>query len=181
MAHMRFMAEPEGPNSSNDGLGRRDAELRTTLVAYFRRRAEPAQDIDDLVQEVFLRLSSRGSLDGLENLAGYAVRTAESVLVDRSRRRAVRHHNDHVQFDPERDADEAVGPEQIIAGRQDLAAVVAALMTLPERTRTIFVLRRIEGMRYRDIADRLGLSGSAVEKHMVRASLHLLKLEERRK
>lgn len=178
---MCFMGKSDRSDINNGGLGHGDAELRKTLVVFFRRRGEPPQEIDDLVQEVFLRLSSRTSSDEMENLAGYAVRTAESVLVDRSRRRAVRHHHDHVEFDADRDAGETIGPDRIVAGRQDLAAVVDALMALPERTRAIFVLRRIEGMRYRDIAERLGLSSSAVEKHMVRASLHLLKLEERQK
>ncbi|MDQ0839340.1 RNA polymerase sigma factor [Sphingomonas faeni] len=174
------MSESDRPDSGDAGRGHGDAELRTMLVVFFRRRGEPPQEVDDLVQEVLLRLSSRRSPHEMENLAGYAIRTAESVLVDRSRRRSVRHHHDHVEFDAERDADQAIGPDRIVASRQELAVVVAALSALPERTRTIFVLRRLEGMRYRDIADRLGLSISAVEKHMVRASLHLLKFEERR-
>ena len=45
---------------------------------------------------------------------------------------------------------------------------------MPERTRHVFVLRRIEGLRYQDVAKRLGLSVSAVEKHMQRAMLHLV-------
>lgn len=181
MAQTRSMSKPDHPNIDDSGLGQGDAELRATLVTFFRRRGEPAQDIDDLVQEVFLRLSTRVVQETMENPMGYAIRTAESVLVDRSRRRTVRHHNDHVEFDAERDADESIGPERIVSGRQELARVVVALSALPERTRTIFVLRRLEGMRYRDIGERLGLSISAVEKHMVRASLHLLKLEERQK
>jgi len=41
------------------------------------------------------------------------------------------------------------------------------------RTRTIFILHRLEGRRYRDVAAQLGISVSAVEKHMVRAVQHL--------
>jgi RNA polymerase sigma-70 factor (ECF subfamily) len=61
----------------------------------------------------------------------------------------------------------------ILEARQSLQTAVAALQALPERTRTIFVLRRLEGHAYRDIADQLGISVSAVEKHMVRAVQHL--------
>jgi len=43
-----------------------------------------------------------------------------------------------------------------------LARATAVLLELPERTRVIFVLRRLEGMRYLDIAARLGISVSAV-------------------
>ena len=67
--------------------------------------------------------------------------------------------------------DEAAGDDthRIVAGGQALAEVASVLDALPERTRTIFVLRRIEGMRHKEIALRLGISVSAVEKHVVRA------------
>jgi RNA polymerase sigma factor (sigma-70 family) len=47
------------------------------------------------------------------------------------------------------------------------------LLELPERTRQIFVLRRLEGLSYFEIGRRLGVSVSAVEKHMQRAVRHL--------
>ena len=59
--------------------------------------------------------------------------------------------------------------------RQQLARATAVLLELPERTRVIFVLRRLEGMRLNDIAKRLGISVSAVEKHMQRAITHIMR------
>lgn len=66
-------------------------------------------------------------------------------------------------------------PERVLIGKDRLAEAVAILMELPERPRTVFVLRRIEGLRYKDIAARLGISVSAIERHMKRAVLHLMK------
>jgi RNA polymerase sigma-70 factor (ECF subfamily) len=63
--------------------------------------------------------------------------------------------------------------ERVFLGKEALNRASVALLELPERTRTIFVLRRLEGMRYADVARRLGISVSAVEKHMVRAIAHL--------
>ena len=51
----------------------------------------------------------------------------------------------------------------------DLRHVEAALRSLPERTRQIFLLNRIHGRKYAEIAKAMGLSQSAVEKHMMRA------------
>ena len=143
--------------------------LRAPLTGYFRRRVRQQDDVSDLVQEVFVRVSTRGSFDDIENLRGYLFQVAASVLADRQRRRTVRHQDAHVEFDPERMREPEIGPDRILAGREALAAALAALETMPERTRTIFVLRRLEGLRYLEIATRLGLSVSAVEKHMVRA------------
>ena len=50
----------------------------------------------------------------------------------------------------------------------------AAIERLPERTRTVFLMHRFAGLKYRDIGTRLGISVSAVEKHIARASISLL-------
>ncbi len=132
------------------------------------------------MQEVFLRLSNRGGLDDIANLRGYAFQVAANVLSDRQHRRTVRQMDDHVELDPDHAGDPEIAPDRILAARMELQAAIAALNQLPERTRTIFVLRRLEGMRYLDIAARLGLSVSAIEKHMVRATAHLAAMGNRR-
>ena len=164
----------DSEQSSPDAqLSSQSVEIRASLIRLFKRRGVPPQDIEDLVQEVFVRLAKRGT-GGIDNLGGYALQTGASVLVDRGRRRAVRHEDAQVELLGERHPAEDIGPDRIVAGRQELGIAVASLMTLPERTRIIFVLRRVEGLRYRDIAARLGISVSAVEKHMTRAVEHLL-------
>ena len=61
----------------------------------------------------------------------------------------------------------------MLQGRQALATVLKALKQLPERTRTIFILFRLEGIRQREIADLLGVSVRTVELHVIKASVHL--------
>jgi RNA polymerase sigma-70 factor (ECF subfamily) len=78
-----------------------------------------------------------------------------------------------VEFDPNRHFEVDFAPDQIAAGREDLRTVSLALLSLPERTRTILILHRLEGLRQREIAQRLGISVSAVEKHLIRALRHL--------
>jgi RNA polymerase sigma-70 factor (ECF subfamily) len=147
--------------------------LRQPLAAYFRRRIRDAAEIDDLVQEVFSRIIAREGDRPVEHLASYVFQTAASALTDRARRRAVRHTDSHVPFEPDRHGGQDGGPEYALAARDDLKTVAAALMRLPERTRNIFVLHRLEGYKYREIGEQLGISASAVEKHMLRAMLHL--------
>jgi RNA polymerase sigma-70 factor (ECF subfamily) len=146
------------------------------LLRYFERRVRERHEAADLVQEVFLRLSTRGDADKIEHLRSYVFQVAAAVLADRHRRRTVRQADAHVPFDPERIGEAEIAPDRIVAGREALGAALAILQTMPERTRTVFVLRRMEGMRYRDIAERLGISVSAVEKHMVRAVEYLAAL-----
>jgi len=148
--------------------------LRGALARYFQRRVRNADEVEDLIQEVFLRIVRRGASGELEQLDGYIFKTAASVLTDRDRRRRVRNADRHVPFEPEVHAGEAPGPERVLIGAQTLEVIGVALLELPEKTRRVFVLRRMEGLSTPEVARRLGLSGSAVEKHMLRAVRHIL-------
>jgi RNA polymerase sigma-70 factor (ECF subfamily) len=155
--------------------------VRHWLTHFFRRRVRNDAEIEDLVQDVFTRIVARDSAERVEHLDAYVVRTACSVIADRARRGAVRQAERHVPFDAEVHGSEDFDPERVLSGREELDAAAAALLSLPERTRTVFILRRLEGYRYREIAEHLGISVSAVEKHLVRALRHLsLELDKRR-
>jgi RNA polymerase sigma-70 factor (ECF subfamily) len=138
------------------------------------RRVRDRTEIDDMVQQVFERLLKRGDVTGMDRLSGYVFQTASSVLADHGRRRRSRHADAHDEFDESAHGDVDFSPEHVLLGRERLARATAILLELPERTRVIFVLRRLEGMKYLDIAARLGISVSAVEKHMERAVARLM-------
>jgi RNA polymerase sigma factor (sigma-70 family) len=159
--------------SSHAALAREAEPVRRWLTGYFRRRVRDHGDVEDLVQDVFARIVARDNGQPVENLAAYVFRTAASVLADRARRRASRHADLHVAFDSDQHGDEEIDPERVLGGKEDLNAATAALLALPERTRTVFILRRLEGYRHAEIARHLGISVSAVEKHMVKAVRHL--------
>lgn len=155
-------------------LAGRSVSLRNALARYFQRRVHDASEVEDLIQEVFLRIVRRGASGELEQLEGYVFKTAASVLTDRERRRKVRQAGRHVPFEPEIHAGETPGPERTLIGVETLEAIGVALLELPERTRRVFILRRMEGLSIPEIARRLGVSASAVEKHMLKAVRHIL-------
>ena len=145
-----------------------------SLARYFQRKLRGTDDVDDLVQEVFLRLIKRGQVGELEHIGAYLFQTASSVLNDHLRSRRSRRMDQHESFDSEVHAGADFAVDRVMEGQERLRHATAALLELPERTRNVFVLRRIEGMRYADIATRLGISVSAVEKHVQRAVVHLM-------
>ncbi len=154
--------------------------LRQGLARYFRTRVPDPSEVDDLVQEVFARIAARDSEAPVGHLGGFVFQVAANVLADRGRRRFARRADAHVSFDPDQHGDEDFDPHRILAGKEELRAATEALLSLPERTRTIFVLHRLEGRKSREVAAQLGISVSAVEKHMVRATQHLGALRKRR-
>jgi RNA polymerase sigma-70 factor (ECF subfamily) len=163
------MPEDEVQRHGGPTLAAEAEPLRLTLGRYFRRRVTDEAEVDDLVQEVFTRLVTRARGGPVKNIGGYVFQIAASVLADRHRRRSARHAQAHVTFNPEWHAGQDVDPLQILSAKQELRAALAALLSLPERTRTIFLLVRIDGCRQGDIAQQLGISVSAVEKHLARA------------
>lgn len=151
-------------------------EFRPALLRYFSRRVHASHEVEDLVHDVLVRLVRNRQFADSEGARGYVFETANSVLVDYIRRRSSAGGRAQLALDVEGHEGEDFGPERVLQARQELSLATAILMELPERTRTIFILRRMEGMRFADIAARLGISVSAVEKHMQRA---IAKLVER--
>jgi len=141
------------------------ARLEPALRRYFRRRAA-AHEVEDLVQEVFIRLQSRRSEEAVEDMDRYVFVVAANVLMRRYRKE--RQWNQGVEAASD-DQDEPISPERVLLGREKLDRALAVLQRLPARTRQIFILHRFEDMTYPRIAASLGISKSAVEKHMIRA------------
>jgi RNA polymerase sigma-70 factor (ECF subfamily) len=167
--------ERHGSDREPGVLAREAEPLRRSLTRFFQRRVRESADVEDLVQEVFTRIVACNNSRPVDNLGGYVFQTAASVLADRGRRRSSRHADAHQEFDPEHHGDDELDPERVLSGKQSLRAATAALLSLPERTRTIFVLHRLEGYKHREIAEQLGISVSAVEKQIIRAVQHLAK------
>jgi RNA polymerase sigma-70 factor (ECF subfamily) len=168
------MLENEGFSDARGRLALEAGPLRRSLSAFFRRRIRETAEVEDLVQEVFTRIVARDSAHPVEDLTGYIFQIASSVLVDRGRRRRTRRAESHVEFDPELHAEPDFDPERLLSAREDLNKVMVALLSLPEQTRTVFVLHRLEGRKQREIAVQLGISVKTVEKHVLRAGRHLL-------
>lgn len=138
--------------------------------AFFRRRVANAADVDDLAQEVFVRLLRRSDLQAIDNIEGYIFQTAANVLREQHRLRGRRIAFQPGEFDEDAiEGDEESSPERILLGREAYNQLLTGLRELPERARMVFVLNRYEQLSAREIAKRMGVSVSLVEKEMMRA------------
>ncbi len=156
-----------------------DARFRTSLLAYFQRRTGSSQEAEDLTQETFARLIGSSSFENAQEAPAFVFRVASNLLRDRARAaiRLRRHPTLPLDtlatenFEPRLVED--IDPERVLIARETLSQVLASLEELGERTRNIFVLYRLEGMRQKDIAALYGISFSTVEKHVMAAVIHL--------
>jgi RNA polymerase sigma-70 factor (ECF subfamily) len=151
------------------------------LSVYFRRRlAGNLEDAEDLTQEVFVRLTRRPDQNNGETLEGYVFKIAGSVLTDWRRNRMTRKSGAHDNLDNVMEGVtfpsnliEDRSPERVLAGKEALQNLEAALEELNERTRNILLLYRLGGLQRPDIARRLGVSVSTVEKEIQKALAHI--------
>ncbi|MBX7482401.1 RNA polymerase sigma factor [Qipengyuania qiaonensis] len=157
-----------------DKLPTLEEQFSGPLASFFAKRLPKHVDVDDLVQEVFMKLVKRGDTASIENIEGYVFRTAHSVLNDHLRRKQSRSEGKHVPMD---DFLAVLGseitPERVILGQEQLQIMLMALKELPTRTQDIFVMRALEEMRSVEIADKLKISTRSVEKHMAKALNYL--------
>lgn len=157
-----------------------DRSFRAPLLAYFTKRLKSRSEAEDLTQEVFVRLLNHPDRNNGQNLGGYVFTIAANLLRDRAKSAAMSHQR-QVQSIEVLGAEDAFSPtlvehrspERILAGRETVQDVLAALAQLSERTRDIFILARLENMQHREIAALYGISVSAVEKTMMKAMAHL--------
>lgn len=145
-------------------------EFQPALTAFFMRRSGSVELTQDLVQDVFVRLLRRKQSGEIDHPAAYVMQTASSVWNDHLRAGLVRRVADHDEYDDVSHSPEGISAERVYEGRQTIERVFAVLSKLPERTQDIYILCRFDGYKRREVAKRLGISVSAVDKHLIAAS-----------
>lgn len=148
------------------------------LMSRIRRLVGDDHRAEDLLQSALLRLEEYKSRATVENPEAFLVRTARNLAIDESRHNKVRALSPSPVEEFRTLTDDQPLQDEVLYTRERLVRVEQALATLPYRTRRIFIMRRIEGLRYREIAGRLGITPSAVEKHVAKAVLLLSTLSD---
>lgn len=148
-----------------------ERDLRTWL----RRRVLAAVDVEDVVQECYCRLAQLPDVAHIAVPRAYLFTMAQHILRrQRERARVVRFETASDMSNWEGEGD-PLTPERFAQSRQELARVQAALAQLSDRARRIFVMRRIEGLSQKAIAQTLGVSETIVENEASRGLRAILR------
>lgn len=150
-------------------------------------RTGSAAEADDIVQEMYERLI--GLPDGgagVENVPAFLNRMALNLAFDRQRSRARSVARDGEWLDANADIDgpepiaEQPSAEDVAASREELRLLRDAIDALPPQGRRVFEMHKLQGRPHAEVAATLGISRSAVEKHIAAAMKNLLKRLGRR-
>lgn len=141
---------------------------RNRLEMLAARRSGQREHARDLVQDAFTRLLATGSSGTVEQDTRMLYAIARNATID-SGRSVRRRAAALAGLAPEQVLTQSPSPADILDARDLLQQVDAILRKLPPRTRDVFILRRVHGLSYAEIAGTLGVSLSTVEKHLLRA------------
>ncbi|MBI5382607.1 MAG: sigma-70 family RNA polymerase sigma factor [Opitutae bacterium] len=133
------------------------------LRAWLRARFPSLTDIDDVVQEAYLRLVRARSSGQVRQAKPYLYATARNAVLDHFR------HEQVIPMDRLAEitelpvlVDNKANAVEAVSQDEELALLSAAIRDLPERCREILVLRKLHGLSQKEIARRLGISENTV-------------------
>lgn len=168
-----------GSEMSDSGLRGHFAAARPRLLRFLTARLGNAADAEDILQDMWLKLDRLQS-GPVASPDAYLHKMALNLANDLVRQRSRSHARDAAWLDASSgddlsgESDPAPSPERLVAGRQELLRLSAAVAALPDRAREVFQRHRLNGESHSDVAAAMGISKSAVEKHMATAMRHLL-------
>ncbi|MBL8265985.1 RNA polymerase sigma factor [Steroidobacter sp.] len=145
------------------------------VTSFFRRRIVQQTDAPDLSQEVFLRLLRLQDLSSIADPQGYLFTVADNLLRERAHAKGWQGQALRVPLEDSLNAPELsveAHTEREIDTERLVVRLREALSTLSARDREVLKLVYEENLSYREIARRWGVTKSAVEKAVARATLH---------
>lgn len=150
-----------------------------SLRRFLVRRLGNEAEAEEIAQEALLRLHQLDDHAELDDARAFLFQVASNMAIDQLRRRALQ--SQHLREETEHALDEqelettgrGESPEEIAAAQERLAAIYQAIESMPENWRNAFLLHRVRGLSYNQIAKSMDVSVSSVEKYILEALKYL--------
>jgi RNA polymerase sigma-70 factor (ECF subfamily) len=160
-----------GKNMAGSGLAQAFMANQAPLLRYLRARGA-GEDAEDCLQELWIRAQVSDD-EAVSDARAYLYRMAHNLMLDRHRTARRRQHREISYHEDVRggdgDADDAPDAERILTARERLREIDGVLAELGVRTEYIFRRHRVDEIAQREIATELGITLSAIEKHLQKA------------
>ncbi len=163
---------PQDPNVARwfaAELQPHEAMLRAWLASQFSN----VRDVDDIVQEAFMRVLRASEEASLRSPKAYLFAVARNLALMRLRHQQVAQVESLAEIDCSRILDEGVDVPQAVARAQELEMLTDAIQSLPTRCRQVLTLRKIYGLSQKETAAELGIAEHTVE---IQSALGLKKI-----
>lgn len=155
--------DPERSHWFAEQVQPHDAQLK----AYLRGSFPSVRDVDDVVQESYLRVWRARAARPIQSVKAFLFSVARHLAIDTVRRDRVAPIDRLPDLSGLSVLDDRPGVAEVACTREEIALLAQALLDLPPRCREVMLLRQIEGVPQKEIARRLGLSELTVQTHVV--------------
>jgi RNA polymerase sigma factor (sigma-70 family) len=147
---------------------------KTWLYHWLCKKVSCSSDAADLAQDTFTRLLTKQEAEPIREPRAYLTTIAHGLLVNLLRRRDLEQAYIAAMTALHGSAGETgtPSPEQYMLALERIIALDHMLKGLPTKARIAFLLHRIDGLRYAEIAEELGVTVSSVKKYIAKAMLH---------
>ena len=136
------------------------------LVAYtIKHFSMDRAQAEDIIQSTFIKISESDT--EIKNVRVYAFRVAHNLAIDILRKQKRHTEKQQVIYNTHSDSDQRC-PERDWSAKQLLTMVNNVIWAMPEKRRKLFIMHRIENLSYAEIGRQMGLSESAVRKHVAK-------------
>jgi RNA polymerase sigma factor (sigma-70 family) len=142
--------------------------MEPTLMHFLRSNWRNKDDVEDLRQDVYLRVCEAAQKEFPDQVGPFVLATARNLLINRARRERVVPIEAITDLDVTGIAMDVPSPERVVIARDELRRLQAAIDHLPPRCREAFVLGRVEGLTGREIAARMGISEKTASEHLAK-------------
>lgn len=136
---------------------------------YALRLVRNPEEAEELVQEAYARLFALENWASIANPHAFTLRIVRNLAIERFRRADVVRLDHGAMLHSLEIADQEPTPDIVAMDRSELSHVVKMLQEMPPRMREAMVLRRIEGLPPAQVAERMNISVSTVETHLIKA------------
>ena len=151
-------------------ISRLFSEHNEALIQFLATRLRSVQEAKEVAQEAYVRLLSLEDSGAVSFLRAFLFKTAANLAVDRIRgRNRQQHARDAGLCD---DSREVPTPDREVAMAQEVEIIRRLVGELPPKCRQAFLLHRVQGAEFAEIASEMGLSERMVRHYVLRAVLH---------
>ena len=141
------------------------------LKRFLTRFLSEQRDIDDVVQETYLRAYTAVRDKRIDYPKAFLFRIARNIALTELTKKS-RQITDYIEdFDLPIVIDNSTSVEDEVEARQQLGIYCEAVAALPEQCRRVYLLRKVHGLSHKEIAERMSLTVSSVEKHLIKGVL----------
>ena len=178
---MAESSEPRaGKGKALSGVSRAFVENHSAIKSFLGRLLTRREDIEDIAQEVYLRAYVAEQSRGIDKPEAYLYRSARNLALTKLTQKAHQMTDLIDDLGPVVVLEGDTPLEEQVAAEESLGLHCEAVAHLPEKCKQVYILRKVYGLTHKEIAERMSLSVSSVEKYMLKGVLACRAYVERR-